>query len=172
MTQSTVKSTGWAQVFEAIADRIPVLRGYRAKEGMRDVDKILRTQTAERMARIKNGLDEVKRRLTEKGKIGMLDQIDRLTRILGKLRDIHRFDAYGYSGYFDPVKVREQELERIYRYDLDIVEKLEALEGSVPAIEEAADTEAGLRAAIGDFEASLGDLEKAVLGRKEAVTTL
>ena len=42
MTESTVKSKGWAEAFEAIADHVPILRGYRAKEGMREITELVK----------------------------------------------------------------------------------------------------------------------------------
>ena len=42
-----------------------------------------------------------------------------------------RHASYGYSGFFDQVKIQEAEFDRIYQYDLSLVTDVEALEASV-----------------------------------------
>ena len=116
--EPTVKSKGWAQYFEAIANHIPVLRGYRAKEGMRDIDKVLRTQTAERIK-----------------------------------------------------KIKEADLDKLYRYDLAVIERIEELEKMAKGFM-AAEAWAASTCDLQGFDKVLADLDEAITLRKETALKL
>ena len=45
--------------------------------------------------------------------------------------DSLRFATYGYSGLFDQVKMRDEELDRLYRHDEGLIGAVAALEGGV-----------------------------------------
>src|SRR6185436_4354895 len=68
------------------------------------------------------------------GKIGMLGSFDRLDRQIDGLAQAIRFADYGASGFFDVVKVREEELDKLYQFDLSLVEGVQALSGDLAAI--------------------------------------
>ena len=62
------------------------------------------------------------------GKIGALNGFDRLDRQLDGLSQAIRFSDYGASGLFDPVKIGEPELQRLYEFDLSVVNDLAQIE--------------------------------------------
>lgn len=39
-----------------------------------------------------------------------------------------RFASYGYSSFFDQLKIKDEELDQIYNYDLKLLEMIESLE--------------------------------------------
>ena len=53
------------------------------------------------------------RSYTDAGKIGALSAFDRLDRQLDGLSQAVRFADYGASGLFDPVKIKDAELQRL-----------------------------------------------------------
>ena len=55
-----------------------------------------------------------------------LDEIGRLDRRLRRAADSLRHASYGYTGAFDQVRMRDEELERIYRFDLGMLDQVEA----------------------------------------------
>jgi hypothetical protein len=55
------------------------------------------------------------------------------TRLAGLSQSV-RFADYGATGLFDPVKIGEPELERLYEFDLGLLADLDALETAVEAI--------------------------------------
>ncbi|MDP8255419.1 MAG: hypothetical protein P9M14_06700 [Candidatus Alcyoniella australis] len=163
-----VQATGWAEKFEELADSIPVLRGYRAKEKFRDADKLLREHTVGRINAVKNALERIKSERVESGKLSMLDLLDKLTRKLDRVRDTHRFAAYGYSGYFDPQKIKEPQLAALYDYDrkiLDLVEQL-VLEADAWAKADLPDPE--IKNRIHEFDGSIDRLEQFAGLRKDS----
>jgi hypothetical protein len=116
---------------EKLADAIPGLRGYRAREDRRETDKRLREYLAARLDRVKEKIDSIKLDLTNQGNLQALNAVGLLQRRLQKAADSIRFASYGYSGLFDQMKVREEELGKIYAHDLKMVDAVAALEGTL-----------------------------------------
>jgi hypothetical protein len=116
---------------ERLADAVPGLKGYRDKEARRDTDKCFREYLADRIDRARRSLDDIKATLVEEGQLERLDEIDRYSQRLLKIANLMRHATYGYSGFFDQVKIQEAELDRIYQYDLSLVADVEALENSI-----------------------------------------
>jgi hypothetical protein len=144
-------------LLEKLADAIPGLKGYREKEARRDTDKRFREYLAGRIDRVKNGLEEIKRKELSEGRLDGLDDWDRLGQKLAKVSNSIRFASYGYSGFFDQVKIEEGELDRIYQHDLSLISEVEALENALkndPSL----------------LEVSIGALEKRVDDRKNLFT--
>ena len=65
---------------------------------------------------------------------GSLQAFDRLDRQMDGLSQAIRFSDYGATGLFDPVKIGEAELTRIYEFDLSVLADLAELEGAVKAV--------------------------------------
>src|SRR5687768_14765765 len=118
---------------EKLADAIPGLKDYREKEARRDTDKRFREYLAARIDTSRNGLEDVKREQLSQGNLEELDDVDRLSQKLFKVANTIRHASYGYSGFFDQVKIQEAELDRIYQYDLSLLNDVEALENALKA---------------------------------------
>jgi hypothetical protein len=118
---------------EKIADAIPGLSGYREKENRRTTDKRLREYLATRMDNARKKLSDIKLTLTNEGRLNELDDIGLFDRKLTKLADSIRYASYGYAGYFDQLKIKEEELDLLYQHDMTFVAVLEELEKSVEA---------------------------------------
>lgn len=119
---------------EKLADKIPGLSGYRAKEDRRETDKRLREYVGTRLDGVKAKVDEVKLELTNRGGLAALGPIGQLHRRLQRLTETVRFASYGYSGLFDQMKIREAELDKIYAHDLKMLEVVDLLDGAVSTL--------------------------------------
>ena len=119
---------------EKLADKIPGLAGYRAREDRRETDKRLREYVATRLDTVKAQVDAAKLDLTNRGNLAALNPVGQLHRRLQRLTDTIRFASYGFSGLFDQMKIREAELDRIYAHDLKMLEVVELLEGAAATL--------------------------------------
>ena len=135
---------------ERLTARIPGFAGFQDRELRRDVDKLQREHLAEELRRIKGKARELARSYTDAGQIGLLDRFARLERGLDRLGQSVRFADYGASGLFDPVKIGEPELVRLYEFDLALLDDLADLERHVEAVPEPGqgDPEAGMEAVL------------------------
>ena len=119
---------------ERLVAKIPGFRGFQDRELRRDVDKLQREHLAGEVGKVRKQLQRQAERYTDAGKIEALQLFDRLDRRIDGLSQAVRFADYGASGLFDPVKIGEPELERLYEHDLSMLDDLARLEGEVAAV--------------------------------------
>ncbi len=119
---------------ERLGEKIPGYRGFQDRELRRDVDRLLREHLASELGRLKAMLRDGARSYTDAGKIGALNGFDRLDRQMDGLSQAVRFSDYGASGLFDPVKIREAELQRLHEFDLSLLDDLAQLEGEIAGV--------------------------------------
>lgn len=128
------QAKGSRNVLERLGEKIPGFRGFQDRELRRDVDKLQREHLAAELGRLKGIVRDKARSYTDAGQIGALNGFDRLDRQLDGLSQAVRFADYGASGIFDAVKIGEPELQRLYEFDLSVLEDLAALEGDLAAV--------------------------------------
>jgi len=145
---------------EKLADAIPGVKDYREKESRRDTDKRFREYLARRIDGTRATLDDVKREQLNAGNLEELDDLDRLSQKLFKLANSIRHASYGYSGFFDQVKIQEAELDRLYQYDISLMGDVETLEKSLKNSTERK-----------EWEEQIVTLEKKINDRKDLFAT-
>jgi hypothetical protein len=134
MSDGYQQAQGQRNLLERLGAKIPGYRGYQDRELRRDVDKLQREHLAAELGRLKGLLANRARDYTDAGQLGALAAFGRLDRQLDGLQQTIRFSDYGASGLFDPVKINEPELERLYAFDLGIVDDLAAVEQAIAAV--------------------------------------
>jgi hypothetical protein len=88
---------------------------------------MLREHIAGELGHLKAGVRDKARIYTDAGQIGALNGFDRLDRQIDGLAQAVRFADYGASGIFDAVKIGEAELQRLYEFDLSVLDDVAAL---------------------------------------------
>ncbi len=134
MTNGYDEAKAQRNLLERIAAKIPGFGGFKDRELRRDVDRLEREHLASEVERLKGSLRDRARAYTDAGRIGALQGFDRLDRQMDGLAQSIRFSDYGATGLFDPVKIGEAELARIYEYDLSVLQDLTEIESAVAAI--------------------------------------
>ena len=160
------KPKGFADRVESWMARIPGVRTYREREHRRETDKKLREHLASRLQEVRSRLKKVVLDLSTKGQMESLGKLDRLSSHLQQIADTIRYASYGYSGIFDVEKIREDELNRLYTFDLLLVDDLERIQKSVEEIDPAGSPEAREKK-VGEAESFLDSLETKFNQRKE-----
>jgi hypothetical protein len=154
---------------ERLGDKIPGYSGYVAKERRRDVDKLHREHLAERLRAAKQPLTDVMRELSSSGRLFEVGPVDRVLKKLDQVENRVRFASYGYSGFFDAVKIQEPQLDLIYRFDLSLVEKVEEFERLARELATKAATADGLKQAAAEIERAADDLNRTFDERYRAI---
>jgi len=134
MSNGYESAKGQRNILERIMAKIPGFRGFQDRELRRDVDKLQRDHLSAELGRLKGTLRDRARSYTDAGKIGALNGFDRLDRQLDGLSQAVRFSDYGATGFFDPVKIGEEQLQRLYEFDLSLLEDVDQLEAGVAAV--------------------------------------
>jgi len=101
---------------------------------------------------------------------GDMSQMSRLGDVgnrLDRLTERLRHASYGYSGLFAQNQVNEEELSRIYEFDLSLVNNLQYAEEAVKALETAVGTKENVNARAADLEKSLREMDSKVDEREK-----
>jgi hypothetical protein len=156
---------------ERLAERIPGYSGYRDRERRRDIDKLHREHLADRLRSLKGRLTALTRELASRGRLIEVGPIDRILKELDRLENRIRFASYGYSGFFDAVKIEQQQLDAIYQFDLALVERVDGLEAKVnQLLISAAGSPEGLKSGAAEVEGALKEIDCAFDGRCRAIS--
>ena len=111
----TVK--GGQDIFKKLLSYIPGFSGYIERTNRRAADKLLREQVALKYTELAARTSRMQKDIAEAGQIDFLDDIDSVGLKLRTFADRIKNASYGYSGFFDAVKINEKELAQIYTFD-------------------------------------------------------
>jgi hypothetical protein len=154
---------------ERLGDKIPGYSGYVDKERRRDIDKLHREHLADRLRRLKDPLTNIMRDLTNGGRLFEVGPVDSAIKKLDRIENRVRFASYGYSGFFDVVKIQQQQLDAIYRFDLALVEHIDKLEAKVNELGSQAATGPGLKTASSELSAAIDEVDHTFDERYKAI---
>ena len=127
MTDGIERAQERRNLFEQIAAKIPGIKSYLDRELRRDVDKMQRDWLAERVDRSRQAVQAKIREWSRSGNLANLDLASSPDKALDRLANRIRHADYGYTGFFDAVKIREAELDRLYAFDLALIGTVENL---------------------------------------------
>ncbi|MFN8608610.1 MAG: hypothetical protein U0931_13820 [Vulcanimicrobiota bacterium] len=145
---------GLAGKMEALARKIPGFGGYLDRERRRDADKLQRDYMAKNLEQLKRKVQDSQEQLLEAGQMKLMTKLDDVNNIIDRVAGRMRSAAHGYSGFFDANQVNEDELNRIYEFDLSLVSELQHAEEALQGLASSLEGE--------NVRARIGDLEKAV----------
>lgn len=141
----TVK--GGQDIFKKLLSYIPGFSGYIERSNRRAADKLLRDQVALRYTELAARAAGLQKDAADAGQLDMLDEIDSIGLKLRTFADRIKNASYGYSGFFDAVKINEQELAAIYTFDAAFFELADRISGGLDNVAAGIGGE-GLKAAI------------------------
>jgi hypothetical protein len=157
-------------ILERLGDKIPGFRGFQDRELRRDVDKLQREHIAGEIGRLKTVLRDRARAYTDAGQIALLGPFDRLDRQLDGLSQTVRFADYGATGLFDAVKIGEAELQRLYEFDLSLLEDVAALRTDVARVSGPGQADAA--AVLDGVQQKVRALEEKWRGREQVISNV
>ena len=148
-------------LIDKLAGFVPGYKSFSRKEARRDADKRLRDHVAALVDGSKRHVDEVVLELTKAGRLDGLDDADRLKRRLGAVADSIRHAEYGETGFMDETVFDDEDLERIYDHDLNLLERAKGVVATVGELH-AEGFEEGMTACL----ATLAEFNESVRGRE------
>lgn len=107
---------------ERILHKIPGFKGYLEKDFRRAADQVQRDFIVTQLRKVKTGMNGVIKAAARQKDFELLREYDLFARTLDKNIGAIRYADQGYSGFFDLVKIRETELDKVYEQDALIVE--------------------------------------------------
>ncbi len=141
------KVTGDQDIFKKLASKIPGFQGYIERSNRRAADKLLRENVAARFEELWQRVSALQVDFISQGEILYVDDLEKAAIKLRTFIDKVRRASYGYAGFFDAVKVNEEELARVYEYDNAMFELVGEVGRAIDNIEASMGTD-GLPASI------------------------
>jgi hypothetical protein len=165
------KITAGDDLLGKIRNTLSGFLGYLDRENRREADKLLRTTIGSRYEQQWARISAIQRQMIESGN---LDQVDLLEAAAIKLRgfiDRVKTASYGYAGFFDAVRINENELQKIYSYDLQLLEDVKNISSAIDNVEASLGTD-GLPAAVRHLTTMCQDVVDAYDRRDEVLLAL
>jgi outer membrane murein-binding lipoprotein Lpp len=128
-----VKAKEQMRLSERILAAIPGFHGYKEKELRRESDKLIRNHLYLKLSGAKNDLRTISQRLSDRRWFDVLTDMDRLQAKVDRVNQKVNHASYGYSGFFDVVKVKEENLDRMIEFDSQLVDDVDGLIADVDA---------------------------------------
>jgi len=153
---------------EKIAFFIPVYHGYREREDRREADKVLRDFLAKKLKDVKKEFKEAYRDAMAADMSGLSGKLDSAIALFDKLEAKITHADYGYASFWGALKIREEELDRMYDFDNLLVKQPEELGKKVAGVADAIVSEniKSTEKALGNLIKELRQLDKIFDERK------
>ena len=154
-----------------LLSKIPGLDGYMERGRRREADQILRQTIVSRLEEIRLELSRVHQELSRDivnaiyhaEPLGRADTA--LMGLIGKINDAPQ----GYAGFFDAIKVKEDDLARLYAFDESMLNHVDQIGASVAALEKATRESGDVEAAIRVLDQALQAANSTFNSRNEVL---
>ncbi len=120
-------------IMEKLELVVPGFHGYKKKELLREDDRLIRGKVADLLGQAKRELERALQRCAMVN-CQQLMGIENLRKKLMMLESRVKHAEAGYRGYFDRVKFKEKELERLIEYDAKMIELAEEILNEAKAL--------------------------------------
>ncbi len=123
------KVKGERSLLEKIMGYVPLYHGYKEKELRRESDRLVRMEAVNRLKAAKTSIRRAFANPALVEKLGQDDtykydainsRLDRVTQRIDRA-------VAGYAGMFDAIKVKEDKLDTVLEFDVNLIEKAEAI---------------------------------------------
>lgn len=125
---------------EALAEKIPGYGGYKEKELRRAADQKLREHLAAKLGEQLRKAEAVAGQMLTGPGMMQLDEFGTVNTRLQTLIDRVKTAAQGYAGFFDAVKIKENELDLLYEFDEEMLFKVDDLGAAIDGVQTALDS--------------------------------
>ncbi|MEM1631945.1 MAG: hypothetical protein QXX83_07415 [Thermofilum sp.] len=167
MSRVLEKIKGKQSLSEKIASYIPGYRGYKEKELRREADRLIREHLMRKLEPAYRDFKGSMIAVAAAGDAGLMNLYSQVQAVFDRVLAKLRTASYGYSGFFDAVKIREAELDRMLEYDWGLVQSVEEVASMARSV--AAAEPSKLPAALTSLRSKLLELEETLIKREEVI---
>jgi DNA repair exonuclease SbcCD ATPase subunit len=116
---------------ERIAAALPGFRGYKEKELRRESDKLVRNNLTLKLTKDKDSIKSISQKIADKRYMDVLTDVDRLNAKMDRITEKVNHASYGYAGFYDIVKIKEENLDRMITFDNQLLDEVNALTAAI-----------------------------------------
>lgn len=154
---NTIRNAG-----DWLAKHIPGFAGYVKREERRSADKLYRDYLTSLLTQSRAHLSRATMNLSDQQDFESLKKISRIDAKLETNTDRIKLADYGYTGWFDVVQIDQEELAKIYEFDVNLARFVDEIAEHCKKMEIASNKEIGtiidqLNVSIDSLEAKLKD---------------
>ncbi len=160
--------------FESLVGKIPGYKGYKEKELRREADQKLREHLAGQLAEQLSQAEDIASQMLTGPGLSQLDEMGKGNTRLQTLIDKVKTAAQGYAGFFDAVKIKENELDLLYEFDQQMVQQAAEIEAALTSIQSALDSgdDSQLGPTVRGYVKTVSEASAAFDRRKETILGL
>ena len=125
------QSKSQMRLSERIAAALPGFRGYKEKELRRESDKLVRNNLTLKLTKDKDSVKSISQKIADKRYMDVLTDVDRLNAKMDRITEKVNHASYGYAGFYDIVKIKEENLDRMITFDNQLLDEVNALTASI-----------------------------------------
>lgn len=157
-----------------LLSKIPGLDGYMERSRRREADQLLRKTIAAKLDEARLQLSNVHQEISSDIILAIdhaesLGRVDnRLMGLIGKIRDA----AVGYAGFFDAIKVKEDDLARLYAFDESMLAHVDEIAAGVAALESASQGDGDIKTAIRELDKAVQAANSSFSSRNEVLSDI
>ena len=152
---------------ERIALYIPGYRGYREKNLRREQDRAVRNELSRAIQGTKADLATLQRELISQPNL-MLD-VERIRTKVDRYDVDVRKAVNGYSAFHDAVKILEDDLDRLVKWDAQLVDDIQLMRQATSDLLRSVDDADEVKAEIRNLERGIDGLIEAYLQRESVM---
>lgn len=159
---------------ESLGRKIPGFSGYLEQRDRREADQLIRQTISARLEQARLNLSNVHQELSS-DIVKAIDHAEPIGRIdtnlmglIGKIKDAPQ----GYSGFFDAIKVDNETLQQLYRFDEGLLMQADFIATSVAGLEKAVRDDGDIKDATRTLDKAVKDANTQFNGRHEVILGL
>jgi len=161
------------RLLERIMLQLPGFRGYKVREDRREADKIIRDYLYRALKSARDDLMGCFQLLSNAGTPELMESTNQLIAKLDRVAEKVNRASYGYSGFFDSVRIEAPQLDQMVAYDTQMIEAARKLADSISnfkmelsqgKFEDTRNVESGLETSISQLEATFDKRKQVIEG--------
>jgi hypothetical protein len=125
-----------ARLLEKIMLLVPGFKGYKEKEMRREADKLVRDKFGRMLEKNRDDLQDIYSVLIRNRLEEAAEALDKIIIKLDGVVPKVEHASYGYSGFFDAIKITEEDLDRMLRFDIQLLDDSKNLSDLVKAFKD------------------------------------
>jgi predicted translin family RNA/ssDNA-binding protein len=165
------KAKGELRFSEKVEAKVPGFKGYKEKELRRESDRLVRNTIVQKLNKARSDTKEVFQALSDQKLSEALTRMDRLVMVFDRVVEKVNHASYGYAGFFDVVKIKEDALSRMIAFDNGLIGYADAVSQQAATFRKEV-TDGKFEDALEQIKKiseSLSSLEDTFDSRKEAI---
>jgi hypothetical protein len=158
------------RLLEKVMLAVPGFRGYKAKELRREADRLVRDSLYRKLETIRRDFEIIFQDLSD-NRLEYLEELNRLIAKIDTLSERINHASYGYSGFYDAVKIEEADLDNMLSFDSSLLDGVAKMADATAAFKSdmSEDKFDAASQHITTLTSQFEELEKKFDGREETI---